>query len=196
MQNPSLGALMETRATLAVDADLADQTEATALRARDDRGAFAAIYVGHRETVFRYVRARCASDDDAVELTAVTFERALAAMPRYTSRGGGVVAWLLRIARNAVIDQERRRRPAAPGPEYPERRSPDPTPEEAAILTEERRSLRLLLGGLPSEQRDALALRYGAGLTAREIAVVIGKSEAATQKLISRALARLKESLT
>ena len=42
-------------------------------------------------------------------------------------------------------------------------------------------------------QRDAIALRYAAGLTARQIAIVINKSEHATQKLISRAVVRLKE---
>ena len=46
---------------------------------------------------------------------------------------------------------------------------------------------------LPDVQREALALRYAAGLTAREIGAVIGKSEQATQKLLSRALATLRE---
>jgi RNA polymerase sigma-70 factor (ECF subfamily) len=187
---------MEVESAPAVGADVADEVEATALRARDDRTAFAALYVRHREAVYRYLRARCASDDDALELTAVTFERALAAMPRYTSRGGGVVAWLLRIARNAVIDEERKRRPLVPQWKTPEATSAEPTPEEAAIGAEERRALRRLLADLPEVQRDALALRYGTGLTARQIGGVIDKSEEATQKLINRAVARLKEGLS
>ena len=48
------------------------------------------------------------SEDDAADLTAVAFERALAAMPRYRPTGGGFRAWLLRIARNAAIDAGRR----------------------------------------------------------------------------------------
>ncbi len=176
--------------------DVSIDHEATAARARSDREAFGALYVAHRETVFRYLRARCGSDDDALDLTGVTFERALAAIPRYASRGGGVVAWLLRIARNAVIDQERRRRPLIPQWKAPEHASPDPTPEEASINAEERRTLREHLAQLPAVQRDALALRYAAGLTASEIGAVIGKSEEATQKLMSRAIARLKEGLS
>lgn len=148
---------------------VADDDEAAALRARDDRAAFAELYVRHREAVLRYLRARCSSDDDALELTAVTFERALAAMPRYASRGGGVVAWLLRIARNAVIDQERHRRRWLPSPGEPDPASSAPTPEQAAIGTEERRTLRRHLMALPALQRDALSLRYGSGLSAREI---------------------------
>lgn len=170
--------------------------EATALRARDDRDAFASLYVRHRETVFRYLRARCPSDDDAFELTAVTFEKALAAMPRYTTRGGGIVAWLLRIARNAVIDQERRRRPLIPLWKGEDPAAPDRGPEAASIESEERRTLRLLLADLPAVQRDAIALRYAADLTASEIGLVIGRSEAATQKLIRRAVERLREGLS
>ena len=78
----------------------------------------------------------------------------------------------------------------------PEHASPHPTPEEASINAEERRALREHLSQLPPVQRDALALRYAAGLTASEIGAVIGKSEEATQKLMSRAIARLKEGLS
>ena len=62
----------------------------------------------HRLAVFRYLRTRTRSEDDAVELTAVAFERAITAMPRYRPTGGGILAWLLRIARNAAIDAGRR----------------------------------------------------------------------------------------
>ncbi len=181
------------RLDAAVAASIADDDEAIALRARSDPDAFAMLYIRRHETIYRYLRARCASDEDALELTSVTFERALAAMRRYGSRGGGVVAWLLRIARNAVIDQERRRKPLAAQRMTIELTSTDPTPEQAAIYAEERHELRRLLAELPQVQRDAIALRYANGLTAREIALVIGKSEDATQKLIGRALARLKE---
>lgn len=174
------------------DQNTADEAEQLALRARTDRQAQAELYVRHREAVFRYLRARCRNDDVALELTAVSFEKALKAIGRYQSRGGGVRAWLLRIARNSATDHERRRRPLVP--QWPmDSRSPDPGPEETAIVRDERRRVRLLLADLPELQRDAVALRFGAGLTAREISAVIGKSEEATQKLISRAVARLKE---
>jgi len=182
---------MEVEATSVMAAEAND--EEARLAAGGDRAAFASLYVRHRDTVFRYLRARCASDDDALELSAVTFERALTAMPRFRPQGGGVLAWLLRIARNAVIDQERRRRPLLPWSTAPEHPSLAPTPEQAVLGAEQRRELRGLLAELPQVQRDAIALRYAAGLTAREISLVINKSEEATQKLITRAVGRLKE---
>lgn len=172
----------------------AGPAEELALLARADSEAFAELFREHRETVFRYLRARCRDDDLALELTAVTFEKALRAIPRYRTQGGGVVAWLLRIARNAAADHERRQRPLVPQWRvHTDAPSPEPSPEEAVVRSDERRRLRLLVADLPEVQRDALALRFGAGLTARQIGVVIGKSEEATQKLISRALARLRE---
>ena len=168
--------------------------ELLALRARADSEAFGELYVRHRERIFRYLRARCRNEDDALDLTAVTFERAFTAIDRYRTEGGGLLAWLLRIARNAAIDHERRRRPLVPmGQMAADRRSGEPSPEDAAVSQDERRRVRLLMAGLPELQRDAVAMRFGTGLTAAEIGGVIGKSEEATQKLISRAVARLRE---
>jgi RNA polymerase sigma-70 factor, ECF subfamily len=61
------------------------------------------------------------------------------------------------------------------------------------IAAEERRWILSLVARLSDVQRDALALRFAGGLSSREIAPVIGKSEAATKKLLTRALAALKE---
>lgn len=171
-----------------------DPAEELALRARTDTEAFGELYRRHRVAVFRYLRARCRDDELALELTAVTFEKALGSIGRYQTKGGGVLAWLLRIGRNAAADHERRQRPLVPRWRMnTDRPTPEPSPEEAVVRSDERRRLRLLVADLPELQRDALALRFGAGLTARQIGMVIGKNEEATQKLISRALARLRE---
>ncbi|MDQ3690785.1 MAG: sigma-70 family RNA polymerase sigma factor [Chloroflexota bacterium] len=174
-------------------ADL-DPSEALALRARTDADAFGELYRMHREAVFRYLRARCRDEDLAVELAAVTFEKALRNIHGYRTKGGGVLAWLLRIGRNAAADHERRQRSMVPQWRMnTDRPSDDPSPEDIAVRSDEGRRIRLLVADLPEVQRDALALRFGAGLTARQIGTAIGKNEEATQKLISRALARLRE---
>jgi RNA polymerase sigma-70 factor (ECF subfamily) len=165
-----------------------------ARRSATSTEAFAELYVRHRDPVFRYLRARCRADDDALELTAVTFEKALGAIHRYRPRAGGLRAWLVRIARNAATDAQRRRQPLSDhGPLDFTLASAEPTPEEAVIAADERRLLFGLVAALPDLQRDVVAMRYAAGLTAREIGLVIGKNEEATQKLITRAVAQLKE---
>jgi RNA polymerase sigma-70 factor (ECF subfamily) len=179
----------------AIAPDRADDDDRLALAARTDADAFAALYARHRDAVYRYLRVRTPSDDEALDLTAVTFERALTAVARYRREGGGVVAWLIRIARNAAIDQQRRARSRplqVPLREATLMRSGD-DPVAAAIASEEHGRLRDLVRALPEAQRDALAMRYAVGLTAREIGDVIGKSAEATQKLLARALDQLKE---
>jgi RNA polymerase sigma-70 factor (ECF subfamily) len=181
-------------AVLAADGEIqvVELDDALALAARTDPEAFGQLYRRHRLSVYRYLRSRTASDDDAIELTAITFERALTAMPRYRSRGGGVVAWLLRIARNAAIDAGRRTSHVPLDADIVDRRG-GVSPEAVAVANEERRFLAHALADLPGPQREAVVLRYAAGLTARQIGEVLGKSESATQKLLSRALATIRE---
>jgi RNA polymerase sigma-70 factor (ECF subfamily) len=162
--------------------------------ARDDRAAFAAVYETYRAPVYRYLRSLVPSDDAAADLTAATFERALRGIGSYRASGSGI-GWLLRIARNAAIDASRRRGSTVSWDDPAARRlaASDPPLDEAAVAGERLTELRELVRGLAPPTRDALALRYGSGLSTREIAGVVGRSEAATQKLISRGLAALKE---
>jgi len=169
-------------------------TDATADPASERAALFEALYTDHRVPVYRYLRSLTASDDEAADLTATTFEHAFVAIDRLR-RDGSALAWLLRIARNAAIDRARRRRPAQALDDLREADRPvaPETPEEAYLAAERAAELRALVRALPEVQRDAIALRYAAGLSAREVGHVIGKSEAASQKLIQRALAALRE---
>jgi len=153
---------------------------------------FETLYLRHRTAVYRYARSRSATDDDAADLTALTFERAFVAYGRYREAGGGVLAWLFRIARNAAIDEARHRRLATEREPLAARMRADDPPDELA-RSETADEVRALLALLPEPAREAVVLRYASGLTAREIAEVMGKSLAATEKLLSRAIATLKE---
>jgi RNA polymerase sigma-70 factor (ECF subfamily) len=172
-----------TRRSLDLDDDLA-------LAARNDVAAFEPIYVRHRSAVYRYLRTRTTNGDDAADLTALTFERAFVAIGRFRPGSVGVRAWLFRIARNASIDHGRRRL-AEPVPDRPP--ESEGGPEVRIVADEAAAELRQRVAALPPAQRDAIVLRFAAGLTAREIGAVLGKTEAASQKLVSRGLAVLKE---
>ena len=153
-----------------------------------DAATFTRVYERYRLPVYRYLRARGASDADALDLTAATFERAWAARHSFTPRRGGLGAWLLRIARNAAIDAHRRE---ARGPQA----LPDDLQEGSSSGDLDRVALVDAVARLPETQRDAVWLRFAAGLSAREIGTVLGKSEAAVQKQIQRALGALGEAL-
>ena len=158
---------------------------------RLDPSDFGQLYQQHRLSVYRYLRARVGSDEDALDLAASTFERAFANLGRFRRRDGGVQAWLLRIARNTAIDAHRRRRATV------DLATADGQLGRVALETDRRDQASVeildLVARLPDDQRDALLLRYAGGLTAREIGSVIGKREGAVQKQIERGLAALRE---
>jgi RNA polymerase sigma-70 factor (ECF subfamily) len=62
-----------------------------------------------------------------------------------------------------------------------------------ALENEARSKLVAAVNNLPEVQREAIVLRYAARLTAREIGEILGKSDQATQKVLSRALATIRE---
>ncbi len=186
---------MEDATRLAIERDVpaGERDEELAVAARSDPAAFGLLYDRHRLAVFRYLRTRTSSEDAAAELTAVTFERALTAMPRYRPTGGGFLAWLLRIARNAAIDAGRRSSEVPLEADVLDERHGH-VPEAAVVANETRATLAAAINRLPEVQREAIVLRYAARLTAREIGDVLGKTDQATQKLISRALETIRES--
>src|SRR5437660_4831615 len=94
-----------------VSPDRAEGGDASlAIRAgKGDAAAFGALYDRHVGAVYRYVYYRVRNDADAEDLVSDVFMRALRAIPRYEPRQA-FLAWLYRIARNAVIDRARRSR--------------------------------------------------------------------------------------
>ena len=170
-----------------------DEDELLAAQARTDREAFGLLYERHAQAVYRYLRARGAPGYQAEDLTAAAFERALSRIDRFRPGRAGFRPWLLAIARNAWVDAHRRSSRDTGLAEADALPALGPSPEAIAIASEERALVMRLLAELPEPARDALALRFAAGLSGREIAHVIGKSDDATKKLLSRSLASLRE---
>ena len=69
-------------------------------------------------------------------------------------------------------------------------------PEHDVLERERWKQLRTALTRLDSDKRDLLALRFTAGLSSREIGLVVGKSESAVKKQLTRTLQSLREELT
>ncbi len=163
--------------------------------AQHDVAAFGPLYARYQDRLYTYLRTRTGTAEDAADLTQQVFMQALDALPRYRSQGVSVAAWLFRIARNAATDWQRRQRPTVPWETLPEAFHPcAPETADGALLQREAFApLYALLAGLDASTREALILRFTAQLTLAEIGAVLGKSEEATRKQITRALHTLKE---
>lgn len=159
--------------------------------ARHDPEAFGHLYRRHLPGIYRYLAARTASPEEAADLTQQVFLQAFRALARYREGSGGFAPWLFRIARNAATDASRRRRPALPLDEFVV--EPSLTPEASALALERLRRLRTTIRTLPGQKQDLLALRFAAGLSSREIAAVVGKSESSVKKQLTRTIQSLKE---
>jgi RNA polymerase sigma-70 factor (ECF subfamily) len=144
--------------------------------------------------IYRYVAMRLRRREDAEDVTQLVFERIVAALPRYHHNGKPFAAWAFRIARNAVIDHQRRLRPT-------ERLGTIAEPSDGVLLEtlsmreEEIRELRAAIRGLTPDQQEALALRYGAGLSAEEAARVMGRQAGTIRGLTFRAIEALRRTL-
>jgi RNA polymerase sigma-70 factor, ECF subfamily len=173
--------------------DLGDAALVEAARIGLD--AYAVLYRRYLKRVYRYTRIRTNSDQEAEDLTQEIFLRAYEALPRYVPRGLPFAAWLMRIARNHVIDTHRRRRVMVPWDHLPEATHPIDARDMFTDIQrqEELATLQTLLAQLPEDKRELVALRFVAELTSREIALVVGKSHAAVQKQLVRTLHSLKE---
>jgi RNA polymerase sigma-70 factor (ECF subfamily) len=164
--------------------------------ARDgDVAAFCELYRAFAPRVYRFCRSRVAQSSDAEDLTQQTFLRVVEALPRYEDRGLPFGAWLFRIARNQVIDLDRRRRDYVDLDELA-RRGDEPTagnrPDDAG---DDRDTLLRAMARLTRDQRDVLGYRFFADLSARETGRLMGRDEATVRGLQARAIAALRRTL-
>ncbi|MDQ3929838.1 MAG: sigma-70 family RNA polymerase sigma factor [Chloroflexota bacterium] len=160
--------------------------------AREDPYAFTLLYRRYLRQIYLFCLARLGDHEAAEDTTSEVFLKALANLHQY--RNGNFAAWLYRIARNCVIDHARRRKPQVTYEQAGGMPDPRPSPEESALLQEERNSLLAGIAALPRDMRAVLELQY-AGWTSVQIGEALGKSPGVVRVLGCRALERLRRSL-
>jgi RNA polymerase sigma-70 factor (ECF subfamily) len=185
---------LRPRAT-ASPADEATIDELARAATAGDVEAVGRLYDALFGPVYRYVALRIRRREDAEDVTHLVFERIVTALPRYRHDGRPFTAWAFRIARNAVIDHQRRLRPTEPLGAITEP-TDDLQIEALSLHHEEVRELRSALRHLTPDQREALLLRYASGLTAQEAAEVMGRQPGTIRGLTFRAIASLRRHLT
>jgi RNA polymerase sigma-70 factor, ECF subfamily len=171
-----------------------DEDRNLALRAgKGDAAAFGALYDRYAEAVYRYVFYRVRNDADAEDLVSDVFMRALRAIPRYEPRVA-FLAWLYRIARNAVIDRARRSRTqisfedalAHPGADH------IVEPDATILALSDKEAVRGALAKLTPLQQEVIVLRFVEGYSTLEIANLVGKREGTVRGIQFRALEALR----
>jgi RNA polymerase sigma-70 factor (ECF subfamily) len=135
--------------------------------------------------VYAYVAYRVGDGPDAEDLTSETFERALRYRKSYDPKKGEPVAWLLGIAKRCVDGRGPRMELAS---EYADEASPVDLEDEAV----RRLTVSRAVATLDERDRELIALRYGADLTARQIAELFGARTNAIEVALHRALGRLR----
>jgi len=154
--------------------------------------SFDALYRDSARDLYAYVRTLLGDDASAEDVTALAFERAYRRRSSFDDRRGSQRGWLFAIARNAALDELRRRGRAAPliG-ELPDELAP--APEEEADLAVRRTTVRVALAALPARDRELVALKFHGGLSNAELAAVLGTSETNAGTRVHRAVAKLRK---
>lgn len=160
-----------------------------------DPEAFGALFDHFYGPVYRFVAVRVGRPSDAEDLAQLVFVKALEALPRYEARGAPFGGWLFRLARNTVIDHVRTRRDHTDLEAVAERPGDDAGPDDIVTMREALDEVAEALAELTDDQRDAIALRFFAGLSAREAAVAMDKQEGTIRGLQFRGIAALRRRL-
>jgi RNA polymerase sigma-70 factor (ECF subfamily) len=157
---------------------------------RGDSEALSCLYRQYAPGVFSYVRRILPNDYDAQDVTQQVFVKLATSLDQYDWQRADFTAWMLRIAHNAAVDHLRKHRLTLPTDPIEVPPEPDESDPENA------RSLRETFRRLTRAQRDVLLLREVVGLTPREVAKRLGKSQAAVNTCHHRARLAAVRSLT
>lgn len=157
--------------------------------------AFRQLYEQSHLSIYRFIYSMHGGPaEDVEDLTAETFERAWKARKRFEGDQEAAIGWLITIARNQVIDAQRRRKRRGSADRLDDVRMaspPDAEVEHLALWYEQQEVLLSLLQTLPDQEREMLILRYVLGWQVKRIAAHYGLQENTASVQIRRTLQRL-----
>jgi RNA polymerase sigma-70 factor, ECF subfamily len=161
--------------------------------------AFEDLYREHLRDVYSYCYYRIGNHHDAEDLTEQTFLQAYRHFERARRESDGrpLRPWLIRIAHNLAANyhRDRSRRPTAALDNV----EPVEHPHGTERVVEGRERMRAVMAGmeeLSDDRREALIMRFSLGMSNREIARALGRSDGATKVLIHRAIKQLEEEMS
>ena len=179
------------RVSRTVDRDDRDEavTRAVIAAKAGDMDAVRFLYVRYKDNVYGYVLSILREPHESEDATQQVFMKLMSSIQKYEPRAVPFSAWILRVARNVAIDHVRQRR-AIPCEEVFE------SSHQADDSGRDRRwDIETALRAVPEDQREVVVLRHLVGLTPGEIAVHMGRTEAAIHGLHHRGRQAVKRQL-
>ncbi len=166
--------------------------------AQKDPADFGPLYEHYVDRIYRYAYRRVGNHAEAEDVTAQTFQQALAALPNYEWRGVPFGAWLYRIAGNLIVRRGRSSNREIVVEDVSTWVADDGEADSdpaAIVAARGDDDLLAAVRTLPLDQQRVIVLRFSHGLKAREIGEVMGRSEGAVKQLLHRAMLSLRATL-
>jgi RNA polymerase sigma-70 factor (ECF subfamily) len=165
--------------------------------AKTDQDAFGELYTRYVKRIYNYVFYRTGSHEDAEDITARVFQRALQHIPNYEDRGVPFSAWLYRIAHNLVVNwhRDRKRRTVIPLDDLVLAAFKSQAPEKATEKNEQKEHLLQAIRSLPDERQLLLVLKFVEHMSNADIGAIMGRSEGAIKSLYHRTLIALRDEM-
>ncbi len=172
-----------------------------------DLKSFEALHRRYYPRIYRFAYLRTGNAEDAADIAADVFCRALQHLGRYEFRHtNSLYPWLHQIAYNCVVDLARSRPPggmvsldaqtATEVNSFLELLADaSPTPHDMAERKEVQDIICEVIAQLPADQAKAVAYRFMGDLSIKEIAAELERSEGAVKSLLHRALVELRQRL-
>ncbi len=157
-----------------------------------DRRAVGEIYELFLDRIFRFVRFRVSSSEDAEDIAQEVFMKMWRGLGNYRADGAPFEAWLYKIARNSVIDHYRRQKRAISLDEAPQIADGKKSPEEAALAAIGKQEALWALRKLKHSYQEIIILKFIEDRDNREISAIIDKPAEHVRVLQSRALKALR----
>jgi RNA polymerase sigma-70 factor (ECF subfamily) len=177
------------RSTVDESPEATQKTRLAVSRAKEgDHDALRFLYVSYSHNIYGYVRSIVRDDHEAEDVTQHVFAKLMTTVVKYDEHGVPFFAWLLRLAHNVAIDDLRANRPTPTEMVV----NPCASSNGDAALGE---SFKSALATLPEDQREVLVLRHFVGLTPREIADRLGRTESSVHGLHHRGRRALQREL-
>lgn len=154
---------------------------------------FSELYDAYVRKIYDFVYFRTFHQQTAEDLTSRVFLKALEKLGQFNPNKGGFGTWLYAIARNTIIDHSRTRKIHEDLEEYEHIASSENVQEQADLAIRREQVLKLL-ENLPEEAKEVVIMRAWDGLSYKEIAVILQKSEGSVKMAFMRAVEKMKAS--